>query len=176
MSLMSEAMTDLLVDSFTRIRDYLGDVLDGLGGDQLAWRPDEKANSIGWLAWHLTRVEDDHIAHAAGSEQIWTSAGWFERMALALPPRATGYGHGPTEVAAVRVESADLLRGYQEAVCDSTLAYVRGLEESDLGRIVDESWDPPVTLSVRLVSIISDGLQHVGQAAYVRGLLERTPA
>ena len=170
---MSEVTTDLLVDSFGRIRDYLGDALDGLTADQLAWRPDAGANSIGWLAWHLTRVEDDHIAGAAGSEQLWTSAGWFERMALPLSRLATGYGHGPSEVAAVRVESADLLRDYHEAVFESAVEYVRGLEDADFGRIVDESWDPPVTLAVRLVSIISDGLQHVGQAAYVRGLLER---
>ena len=170
---MSEVTTDLLVDCFTRIRDYLGEVLDGLTGDQLAWRPDAKANSIGWLAWHLTRVEDDHIAGAAGSEQVWTAGGWFDRMALPLPSHEIGYGHGPGEVAAVRVESPDLLRDYHEAVFERAVAYARGLEEADFGRIVDESWDPPVTLAVRLVSIISDGLQHVGQAAYVRGLLER---
>jgi hypothetical protein len=173
MALMPEVVTDLLVDSFTRIRDYLGDVLDGLTTDQLVWQPDARANSIGWLAWHLTRVEDDHIADAAGSEQMWTSAGWFERMALPLPRRATGYGHGPSEVAAVRVESAVLLRDYHEAVFETAIAYVRGLREADFGRIVDESWDPPVTLAVRLVSVISDGLQHVGQAAFVRGLVTR---
>lgn len=45
--------------------------------------------------------------------------------------------------------------------------------DGDLKRAVDESWDPPVTLAVRLVSVISDGRQHAGQAAYVRGLVKR---
>ena len=51
--------------------------------------------------------------------------------------------------------------------------YAQRLTDADLGRIVDERWDPPVTLGVRLISVISDGLQHAGQAAYVRGLAER---
>jgi hypothetical protein len=42
---------------------------------------------------------------------------------------------------------------------------------ADLARTVDDRWDPPVTLGVRLVSIADDSLQHVGQAAYLRGLL-----
>jgi hypothetical protein len=50
---------------------------------------------------------------------------------------------------------------------------VRSLSEADLTRVVDRNWDPPVTVSVRLVSVIADDLQHVGQAAYVRGILQR---
>ena len=49
-----------------------------------------------------------------------------------------------------------------------------GLTDADLPRVVDERWDPPVTLGVRLVSVISDCLQHAGQAAFVRGILLRS--
>ena len=52
-----------------------------------------------------------------------------------------------------------------------TVAHLAGLSEADLDRVVDERWDPPVTLGVRLVSVISDDLQHAGQAAYLRGLV-----
>ena len=45
--------------------------------------------------------------------------------------------------------------------------------EADLERVVDTSWDPPVTLGVRLISVISDDLQHAGQAAYAAGLLKQ---
>ncbi len=48
-----------------------------------------------------------------------------------------------------------------------------GLQPADLDVVVDERWDPPVTLGVRLVSVVNEVNQHVGQAAYVRGLLER---
>jgi uncharacterized damage-inducible protein DinB len=170
---VSQALSEILVDSFTRIRDYLGNALDGLTPEQLAWRPDPEANSIGWLAWHLTRIQDDHIADAALKGQVWTSGGWCERLALPFPPSATGYGHKSPDVEAVRVESVDLLSGYHQAVYESTVAFVQKLTEADYDRVVDDSWDPPVTLGVRLVSVIADDLEHVGQAAYVRGLLER---
>ncbi len=145
-------------------------VVDGLTPEQLAFRLDAEANSIAWLVWHLTRIQDDHLADAAGTEQAWTSQGWVERFGLPFDAAATGYGHRPDEVAAVRVP-VDLLTGYHDAVYEQTIEYVRGLTDSDLGRIVDTAWDPPVTLGVRLVSVIADDLQHAGQAAFVRGLV-----
>ena len=122
--------------------------------------------------WHLTRIQDDHVAGLDGNEQVWTANGWADRFALPLDLADTGYGHGPEDVATVT--AADLvLLGYFEDVHDKTLRYVRSLSETDLSRVVDQSWDPPVTVSIRLVSVIADDLQHVGQAAYVRGILQR---
>jgi hypothetical protein len=122
------------------------------------------------LVWHLTRVQDDHVAEVAESEQVWTSGGWFERFGLPFDPSSTGFGHRSKDVAAVKV-TGDLLLGYHDAVHDETVEYVRSLTPADFDRIVDETWDPPVSLGVRLVSVISDDLQHAGQAAFVRGLL-----
>ncbi len=167
---------EIFVDAFDRIRGVVHGAVDGLTPDQLAFRVDSRANSIGWLVWHLTRIQDDHIADAAQVEQLWTAGGWAERFALPFGRSATGYGHGQDEVAAVRVPSGDLLTGYHDAVHDQTVEYVRGLTDRDLTRIVDESWTPPVSLAVRLVSVISDDLQHAGQAAFVRGVLQRRPA
>jgi hypothetical protein len=164
---------DLLTDGYGRVREIVHGVVEGLTADDLAYRLDSEANTIGWLVWHLTRVQDSHIADAAGSDQVWLVDGWQQRFGLPLDPLATGYGHGPAEVAAVRVESPDLLIGYHDAVCEQTVGYIRGLTDEDFARIVDEGWDPPVTLGVRLISVLSDDLQHAGQAAYVRGVLER---
>ena len=159
----------LLLDAFGRIRDLVPQVVDGLDDDQLAWRPQGTGNSLAWLVWHLSRVQDDHVADAAGTEQVWLGDGWRERFALDLPAADTGYGHTWQDVAAVRA-SADLLTGYAAAVAARTEAFVTGLGAADLERVVDEGWDPPVTLGVRLVSVVSDCLQHLGQAGYVRGL------
>ena len=164
---------DVLCDAFERVRGITHRTVEGLGPDALFFRPDDDANSIAWLVWHLTRIQDDHIADAAGTEQVWTSQGWYERFGLPFHPSATGYGHGSDDVAAVQVISGDLLIGYYDAVHEQTLPYVQTLVPADLDRIVDESWDPPVSLGVRLVSVISDNLQHAGQAAYIRGLAER---
>ena len=163
----------LLIDAFTRIRETVHRTVDGLTPDELAFRPDREANSIAWLVWHLTRIQDDHIAEVAGLEQIWTAQGRAERFGLPFPVTSTGYGHRSEDVAAVRVNSADLLIGYHDAVFDQTTGYVATLAAADLDRVVDASWDPPVTLGVRLMSVINDDLQHAGQAAYARGLLER---
>ncbi|WP_027936214.1 DUF664 domain-containing protein [Amycolatopsis sp. ATCC 39116] len=165
-------VADLVIDGFGRIQEVVHEAVDGLTEDQLAERLDEDANSIAWLVWHLTRVQDDHIADLAGTPQVWSEQGWHERFGLPFRPSATGYGHRSKDVAAVRAE-AKLLTGYHDAVHDSTVAWLGSLREDRLDDVVDEAWDPPVTLGVRLVSILSDDLQHAGQAAFIRGVLER---
>jgi hypothetical protein len=161
---------ELLVDAFGRIREIVHHAVDGLSEDQLAHRLGGEANSIAWLVWHLTRIQDDHVADAAGTEQVWPK--WLDRFGLPFDARDTGYGHDPSAVAAVRVPG-ELLTGYHDETFARTLEYVRVITDADLGRIVDRRWDPPVTLGVRLVSVVSDDLQHAGQAAFVRGLLSR---
>jgi Protein of unknown function (DUF664) len=164
---------ELLVDAIGRIRGVVHRAVDGLTPEQLAFRVDPQANSIAWLVWHLTRIQDDHMAGVAGAEQVWTSQGWVERFGLPFDPRDTGYGHQAEEVAAVRVDSGELLVGYYDAVHEQTARYVERLGDADLARIVDRSWNPPVTLGVRLVSVIADDLQHAGQVAFVRGIMQR---
>jgi AcrR family transcriptional regulator len=163
---------DLLADGFDRVRETVQQVVEGLDEDQLAFRPDSEANPVGWLVWHLTRVQDDHVADVAGGEQIWTAGGWVERFGLPFDVGAIGYGHSSEEVGRVRA-TAELLAGYQEAVHRSTVDYVATLADEDYARVVDDRWDPPVTLAVRLMSVLNDTTQHVGQAAYVRGLIDR---
>jgi hypothetical protein len=162
---------EILVDGFGRVRENVHLVLADLTAEQLAHRIGPEANSIAWLVWHLTRVQDDHVAEVAQVDQVWTAQGWEQRFALDLPPMSIGYGHSPAEVAAVRVDSPDLLVGYYDAVHEQTLRYLGGLTETDLDRVVDERFDPPVTLGVRLVSVIDDDAQHIGTADFLRGLL-----
>lgn len=163
----------MLVDAFGRIRQVVHRVVDGLTPEELAFRIDEEANSIAWLVWHLTRIQDAHIADAAEIEQVWTSDEWAEQFGLPFDHSVTGFGHSSDDVAAVRVNSGELLTRYHDAVHEQTLRFLESLDDADFDRIVDESWDPPVSLGVRLVSVISDDLQHCGQAALVRGIVER---
>lgn len=162
----------LLTDAFDRIAETAHRVLRGATAEQLAYRPDPEANTVAWLVWHLTRVQDDHVADVAGTEQRWTAGGWADRFGLPFDVADTGYGHTPEQVAAVRADAAQL-QGYLDDVHAATAAYLETVTAEDLERVVDTRWDPPVTLGVRLVSVIGDDLQHVGQAAYVRGLAER---
>jgi hypothetical protein len=169
-SLGTMTSSELLIDGFERVREVVHDVVRGLDTEALATRPLGTGNSIGWLVWHLTRIQDDHVADVAGTEQSYVAEGWADRLGLPFDVTDTGYGHTADEVAAVRL-SAEQLTGYLDAVYARTVEYVAGLTDADLPRIVDHRWIPPVTLAVRLVSVISDDLQHAGQAAYVRGLI-----
>jgi uncharacterized damage-inducible protein DinB len=139
--------------------------------EQLRWAPAPGANSIGWLVWHLTRIQDDHVADVMGVDQLYVAGGWAARFGLKADPSDTGYAHDAAQVAAVAPESPAALEEYYRAVHERTTGFVAGLTAADLDRVVDEAWDPPVTLGVRLVSVVNDDAQHVGQAAYLRGLL-----
>jgi uncharacterized damage-inducible protein DinB len=162
---------ELLLYAYGQIQETLRRAVGGLTPDELTQRLGPEANTIAWLAWHLARVQDDHVAEVAGHEQVWTADDWVGRFGLPFPAEATGYGFSSDQVAQVRVTSADLLLEYADAVHARTAEFLRGLSDDDLDTVVDTRWDPPVTLGVRLVSVLSDDLQHVGQAAFLRGLL-----
>ncbi|MEE4542776.1 DinB family protein [Streptomyces sp. V4-01] len=164
---------ELLADAFGRIQKTVHGAVEGLTPDEIAEQIEPGANSVAWLLWHLARVQDDHVADVAGRDQVWTTEGWEKRFGLPFEAAATGFGHGSEQVAEVRVPDPALLTGYYDAVHEATLDYVRGLSDEDLDRVVDTRWDPPVTLGVRLVSVIDDDIQHAGQAAFVHGVLLR---
>src|SRR3954468_17607267 len=166
----SDAVRDLLVDHFSRVRSLVERLTHGLTLELATWRAAGEANPIAWLLWHLTRIQDDHVAGIAGVDQVWPQ--WRDRFGLPFGPWATGYGQSPAEAGAVRA-TGELLAGYHADVHAVTLDYLHRVDEAELARVVDDSWEPPVTASVRLVSVLGDTLQHLGQAAYVKGLATR---
>ncbi len=166
----SPAASGLLVDSFERVRALVSGYTDGLSVEVATFRPDDQANPIGWLLWHLSRVQDDHMADLAGVEQVWPA--WRERFGLPFEPDETGYGHRAEDVIEVRV-SGGLLASYHADVHALTMRYLERIDADELARVVDTRWDPPVTAGARLVSVLSDVSQHLGQVGYVHGLAGR---
>jgi uncharacterized damage-inducible protein DinB len=163
---------DLVIDGLARVGQSLQIALEGLSAEQLAFKPAEHANSIGWLAWHLARVEDDHVSELAGRGQAWIEDGWHGRFGRPADAADTGFGHTPAQVAAFKPDSAQLLLDYYAAVYARSLDYIQKLSCQDMDRVIDTSWNPPVTAGVRLMSVVDDCTQHVGQIAYARGLIE----
>ncbi len=163
----------LLLDAFGRVHELVPFVVEGLDDEQLNWRPDPGANSIGWLLWHLARVEDSHLADLKGSQQRWTQDGWVQRFGLDYDVSDIGFGHDSDAVAQFFVADPSLLISYYEAVHSRTREILSELADKDYARVIDTSYDPPVTVAVRLVSVVNDTTQHIGQAAYVRGLVDR---
>lgn len=164
-------VNDVLIESFGRLPDLVESAVDGLSPEQLRTPPAEGANPVGWLVWHLTRVQDSHVAELLGEDQLYATGDWAASFGLDPDPEDHGYGHTAEQVATVRPRDGKALIDYYRAVHERTIAYLGTLTESDLDRVVDDNWDPPVTLGVRLASVLDDDTQHVGQAAYVRGLL-----
>lgn len=165
-----DALRALVTDAFGRVEELVDGITSGLSPALATYRPDPQSNSIAWLIWHATRVQDDHVADLAGVDQVWPA--WRERFGLPFGDFATGYGQSADEVGQVQV-SGELLAGYQHDVQQLCRDYIGRLDEAELDRIVDTRWNPPVTASVRLVSVIGDITQHLGQAAYVKGLAGR---
>jgi uncharacterized damage-inducible protein DinB len=159
-----------LVELYGRLPDLVRHAVEGLDDEDLVTPPEPGANTIAWLVWHLTRVQDHHIAELLDEPQRYLGDAWYERFGRDPDPQDHGYGHSEADVLSVRGTAADLI-GYYDSVHERTIEYLGRLQPADLDTVVDESWDPPVTMGVRLASLVSDCLQHAGQAAYVRGLL-----
>jgi len=162
---------ELLLNAFDNVEEAVRGAVEGIDPELLTARIGPGANTVAWLVWHLTRVQDDHVAEVAGRPQVWQEGDWARRFGLDPGATETGYGWSAEQVAGLRPESGEALVAYYDAVAERTTAFLGTLTDADLDRVVDESWDPPVTLAVRLVSVADDDLEHVGQAAYVRGLL-----
>ncbi len=163
-------VASLLLDLYGRIPPTAREAVDGVDLDRLVESPAPGANTMAWLVWHLARVQDDHVSEVLGTDQLWVSEDWTRRFGLDADPSNTGYGHSPEEAAAVRPDRPEVLLEYLDAVDRRTRSMLETLTPADLDRVVDRSWDPPVTLGVRLVSVADDCLQHIGQARYLRGL------
>lgn len=145
----------------------------GLTPEELAFRPDADANSIAWLIWHLTRIHDDHVADILEEEQVWLADDWHSRLGFRFDAHDTGYGHTSEQVSAVRPHGPDGLLAYLDTVTSRTLEYLDSTDNAPFDRIIDRSWNPPVTVGVRLVSVVGDSHQHVEQANYLRGIIDR---
>ena len=162
---------DLLADSYGRVLEFLENVLNGLTEDDLNWQPRHDSNSIGWLAWHLTRQQDAQISALMGEEQLWIKNGWYSKFNRPANPQDIGFGHTPEQVTSFKSPDVQTLLDYHRAVLERSKRYLLTLTNDDLDRELDEPWFQPLpTVGVRLVSIMNDAVLHAGQAAYVRGL------
>jgi hypothetical protein len=168
---------ELIVDGYDRLPDLMKEVLAGLRVADLDYPPHRHCNTLGWTAWHLTRVQDSQIAELMGEEQLWTKDGWYKRFKRPPDPEDSGYGHTPEQVRAFRSPGVDTQLDYLRAVVQRSRRYLRSLSPRELDRELDEPWFQPLpTVGVRIVSVLTDCHQHAGEASYIRGLLKARAA
>ena len=163
----------LIIGTYQRMSRELEEVLKGLTTEDLHQRPAPGANPIGWLCWHATRSMDRTLGDVIKGEQLWIKDGWHKKFNRAPDPNDTGYGHTDAQVDALRIPDVQTLLAYRRAVMAVTLKYLENLTEKELDRECEYSVEPGAkrAASLRIIANIND-LQHVGQAAYVRGLIK----
>lgn len=162
---------DFLSGAYGGILRTLEYTLEGLNGEDLNWQPNPDCNSIGWLVWHLTRWQDFQISSFMGEEQLWIKDGWHKKFGRPADPKDAGMGAKPADLATFISPDARTLLGYHKAVLERSQKYFPTLKKTDLDKVVEGTpFKPPPTRGMMLIGTLSDGLQHAGQAAYVRGL------
>ncbi len=162
---------EVIADALERGRGVLHRALDGMSDEALAFRPAEHTNPIGWLAWHIARVEDMHVADLIEEGQLWTDGGWHQKFEMPADARDFGTRQTLDQVNAVRAPNAELLLAYYDAVATRTDAYLGALTSADLDRVLDEpQFQPLPTVGVRLNSLVHHAAHHAGQIDYLRGL------
>ena len=163
----------LLINVYQRMSQDFEEVLNGLTVEELHKRPTPGANPVGWLCWHATRSLDRTIGDVIQGEQLWIKEKWHARFGRSPDPNETGYGHTDAQVDSLKIPDIQTLLDYHHAVMKTTITYLEKLTEDELDRECDFSAEPGAKRAVylRLISNIHDA-QHVGQAAYVRGLIK----
>lgn len=171
MSLMWQPLAQDLAD---RVRWDLLAVLDGLDPILLDAEPEAGTNSIGWILWHTCRSTDRAISELVDTGQLWTAQGWHARFGRELDPHETGYRHTALEVATFRSPAPEVLRGYHLAVMQRVDGYLEAAGDDELvRRVTSPTWGDTLIARRRLTALLVDALEHVGQAALLRGTLER---
>ena len=160
----------LLIEVFERVSQMLEKALDGLTQDDLNCLPNPDCNSIGWLVWHLTRVQDSAISNLMDKEQCWIVGKWYSKFGRNPDPTDRGVGHTSVDVSNFKSPDSKTLLDYYNAVFKQTKEYIGKLSTAELGREMDNPRNPLVGL--RIAGIINDNIQHIGQIAYLRGMLK----
>ncbi|MDA0769103.1 MAG: DinB family protein [Chloroflexi bacterium] len=164
------------------LEDYYGRVnvaIEPLTSLEMAWRPSPEANSIAFIYWHVARVEDGWTnSFGKGESAVWQRDRWHERLGLA--EKGSGFGLSVEELAAFPDLPKDLLQEYFTSVRQETLAFLRGLGESDFDYVPNRTPFPETAGTVSRFrsfsmarmyrQLIGEEDQHLGQISYVRGL------
>ena len=165
--------TTILHNAATRPAEAAQRLRASLSSEVLNAHLGDHDNSVAWLLWHTGREIDVQTADLAGTSEAWSHEGYAQLTGIGAVGDGLGLGHTTGEAREITSDQGDALVDYVAAATDALLAYISTLTDADLDEVIDENWDPPVTRGVRLVSIIDDAAQHVGQAAYAVGALSQ---
>jgi len=159
---------ELILMSLEQSQGYLNKALDGLTQEEAAWRPNAECNSIAFILWHMTRVEDFFVNRVIQREnELYEAEGWREK--LGTPPKETGYQYAAEQLQTWPVPQLEVLRGYASSVIEKTLAFLKSVPPQKLSEVPHPDRSPD-SIGATLGHISTEIALHVGQIAYLRGV------
>jgi hypothetical protein len=162
----------LLREVLDRNEHYLLTGFDQLTDAELRDPVAAGANPIGWLMWHVARVQDRAVAGMTGVDQLWIRDGWHAKFGKGTDPEERGNGDTPEQVAAFAAPSAALLLAYYAAVRAFVNDFLDTLDADDPERLVPGHGNAMVPLASRVSGLLIEAVQHTGQIAYARGIVQ----
>ena len=161
-------LNEFIEDAFNTEREYLIDALGDLTSDELMWRAGPEANPIGWILWHMTRIEDMWFQFFIQRQtEIWERDGWNEKFGL--PTRDNGFQHTLEQVADFPAYDLSEMMRYGEAVRSDTLAYLKTVSSEQMDDVPREA-RPEMSVGRIFRQVIGEIYQHQGHIAYLKGL------
>ena len=162
-------LNEFIVDALEKEQESLSEAVGDLTPEELAWRAGPEANPIGWILWHMLRVEDMWFQFfIQRRNEIWERESWHEKFGL--PTRDNGFGHTSEQVAGFPALDLQELLRYGEAVRRATLEYLETLSPEDYDAVPREQ-RPEMTVGAIFRQIVGELYQHQGHIAYLKGLL-----
>lgn len=155
--------------SLERSKGGLTRVTNTLTQEELGWRPASGCNSIGIILFHIARSEDSFIqSRLQDSPQVWESEKWFDK--LGMDKDEAGSHYTVEQVNEFTVPDMEKLVAYQDAVRETTLAYLDTLSADDLDRKVTMPFGDFNVAGI-LALTVSHAAGHAGEMSYLRGML-----
>ncbi len=163
--------SDFILNMLDRIQNAQMTAVDGLSHEELTWRPGADANSIGFILWHQTRVEDILVQGMIQRKpQVWTSDKWAEKLNLSEKLQDTGYGYTAEQITAFPVPKLDDLLDYSKATRAKTVEYLKAVAAEELDKVIKTPVFGDIPIAQIFIILLGDTIQHTGQIAYLRGL------
>lgn len=162
-----------IISAVQEYYEALKNALNGLDKYELSWKPSIESNNIIFLVWHMSLIEDNLINKVLGKkERIWISQDYFKKYPSLK--NETGYGFNITQLQEFPIMDIDWIMHYFDKVRNTTNNMIESLTNEDLSN--DFLFGSNKVIKVKgfwvLGRLIVEESQHLGQIAYIRGMIK----
>ncbi len=166
----------LLLLQYQTMQRHFNSIFQDLNDEQMNWKPEGDANTISFLLWHVLRAWDSYYSMLFNSPELYEAEGWPKKFGFDVTGKgydgtAMGTGFSTEDVAIVNAKP-EVLAAYFDALLSVLNGYLKTATDEALGQEFIVPWWPnPSTVAGVLSHVLTHGMEHIGQALYVRGML-----